>query len=186
MPPSNLHEGTTQSSGGPNPSHSRERKCSTPTPALPPVLPDEGSPDLLLADIGGSPAQVLDDFRHLHPCSVEPGYGVAQGPEPRRTWLKCTPPTPRPVTAEGPRPLPCFWVPSSAHAAKGIWTSLSPRWAGRRPETKLAKQASPHVCPPSVSPLGLVSSLWARVQDLHANCPLRPFCHKNPAKDPPA
>lgn len=46
------------------------REKATPlTPALPPTFPDQGSPDLFLADVGGSPAQVLDDFRHLYPVT---------------------------------------------------------------------------------------------------------------------
>ena len=70
---SNLHESTTWASEGSDPRHSGEIKSTSLTPAFPPTSPDEGLPELLLADIGGSPAEVLDDFRYLHPCNAEPG-----------------------------------------------------------------------------------------------------------------
>lgn len=37
------------------------------------IFPDGDSPDLLLADVGGSPAEVLDNFRHLHTYNGEAG-----------------------------------------------------------------------------------------------------------------
>jgi hypothetical protein len=38
---------------------------------FPSTSPGGGSPYLLLADVGGSPAEVLDDFRHFHSCNAE-------------------------------------------------------------------------------------------------------------------
>lgn len=59
-----LHEGTTLVSG----------VC--PTPAILqndhyPIHADGNLPDLLLADVGGSPAEVLDHFRHFHTWGAE-------------------------------------------------------------------------------------------------------------------
>lgn len=46
------------------------------------MYPDGSSPDLLLADVGGPAAEVLDDFGYFHPCDGELGEGTAQSPEP--------------------------------------------------------------------------------------------------------
>lgn len=142
-----------------------EKKGNSLSPALPPTFPDEGSPELILADVGGSPAEILDDFRHLHSCKMQSwAREQLRARSLRRTWLVC------PDTIEGPWPIPCLWVPQPQPVSP-VGASPSHPWSGRRPETKLARQAPLSVCSPSVSLLG-----WNQAYGVEFRNCMQPVC----------